>query len=129
MNATRWLHRCEWPNIEPAEKKEEIMITEITRGELQQKLEHPKKSVILETLGPEEYDWAHIPGALNLPPNEVRNLASDLVPRKELEVIVYGAGPASDVSEKVAEEMTAMGYTEIRYYAGGKSDFASRQPK
>ena len=46
------------------------MVTEITREELQQKLEHPKKSVVLE-----EYRRAHIPGALNMPP-EVRALAS-----------------------------------------------------
>ena len=98
------------------------MVTEIGREELQQKLEHPKRSVVLEALPPEHYRHAHIPGALNLPPDQVRALASELVPRKDLEVIVYCAGPACHASEKVAEELTAMGYTEVRHYAGGKSD-------
>jgi len=44
------------------------MVTEITREELQQKLEHPKKSVVLEALAPKDYRRAHIPGALNMPP-------------------------------------------------------------
>ena len=99
------------------------MISEITRGELQQKLEHPKKSVVLEALPPEEYRRAHIPGALNLPADQVRALASKLIPRKDLELIVYCAGRTCHASEKVAEELSTMGYTEVRQYPGGKSDW------
>jgi len=99
------------------------MVTEIKREELQQKLEHPKNSVVLEALSPAEYRRAHLPGALNLPPGQVRTLASELVPRKDLEVIVYCAGPTCHASKKVAEELTAMGYTDVRHYAGGKSDW------
>jgi len=101
------------------------MVTDITRGELQQKLEHPKGSVLLEALPPENYRHAHIPGALNTPPDQVRTLASELVPRKDkdMEVIVYCAGPTCHASEQVAEELTAMGYSEVRRYAGGKSDW------
>jgi rhodanese-related sulfurtransferase len=71
----------------------DFMVTEITREELQQKLDHPKGSVLLEALPPENYRHAHIPGALNTPPDQVRRLASELVPRKDMEVIVYCAGP------------------------------------
>ena len=67
------------------------MATDITRGELQQKLEHPNRH-------------AHVPGALNTPPDQVRTLASELVPRKDkdMEVIVYCAGPTCHASEQVA---------------------------
>lgn len=99
------------------------MITEITREELQEKLEHPKKSVVLEALAPHEYRRAHIPGALNLPPDKVQSLASELIPRKDLEVIVYCAGPTCHASEQVAEELTEVGFTDVRHYAGGKSDW------
>jgi rhodanese-related sulfurtransferase len=99
------------------------MVTEITREELQQKLEHPKKSVVLEALAPDEYRRAHIPGALNIPPDQVRALASELIPRKDLEVIVYCAGGTCHASEKVAEELTEIGYSDVRHYAGGKSDW------
>jgi rhodanese-related sulfurtransferase len=51
------------------------MVTEIKRNELQQKLEHPKKSLVLETLPPEQYRQGHIPGALNLSPDQVRTFA------------------------------------------------------
>jgi rhodanese-related sulfurtransferase len=99
------------------------MITEITRDELQQKLEHPRNSVVLDALPPDEYRRAHIPGALNLPPDQVHALASELVPRKELEVIVYCDGPTCRASKKVAEELTTMGYIEVRHYVGGKNDW------
>jgi rhodanese-related sulfurtransferase len=85
------------------------MVTEIKRNELQQKLEHPKKSLVLETLPPEQYRQGHIPGALNLSPDQVQTFASELVPKKDLEVIVYCAGPRCHASGKVAEELTAMG--------------------
>ena len=49
------------------------MVTEITRDELKEKLNHPKKSVVLEILAPEEYRRAHLPGALNMPPDQVRH--------------------------------------------------------
>jgi rhodanese-related sulfurtransferase len=99
------------------------MVTKISREELLQKLEHPKNSVLLEALPPGEYRQAHIPGALNMPPDQVRDLASELIPRKDLEVIVYCADPTSHASERTAEQLTAMGYTDIRYYVGGKSDW------
>ena len=89
------------------------MVTDITRGELQQKLEHPKGSVLLEALPPENYRHAHIPGALNTPPDQVRTLASEFVPRKDMEVIVYCAGRKCHASEQVAAELTAMGYSEV----------------
>jgi hypothetical protein len=49
------------------------MIAEITREELKQKLDHPRKVVLLETLAAEDYRRSHLPGALNLPPDEVRH--------------------------------------------------------
>lgn len=99
------------------------MVTTITREELQQKLEHPRKTLVLETLSPKEYRRAHIRGALNLPPDQVQTLASELIPRKDLEVIVYDTGPGCDASERVAEELTSMGYADVRRYEGGKTDW------
>ncbi len=99
------------------------MLPEISREELKEKLDHPKKVVLLETLTPEEYRQAHLPGALNLPPEEVDKLASELVPRKDLEVIVYCAGPGCRTSERVVQQLVAMGYPNVRHYSGGKRDW------
>lgn len=99
------------------------MIREITREELKEKLSHPKKSVLLEALAPEDYRQAHLPGALNMPPNQVGRLASELIPNKDFEVIVYCAGLTCHASDQVAHELLALGYTNVRHYSGGKCDW------
>ena len=99
------------------------MVTEIDRDELKQRLDHPKKFILLETLTPESYRRAHLPGAINLPPEQVRTLASELMPNRDFEVIVYCAGPSSHTSDDVARELLEMGYSNVRRYVGGKQDW------
>ena len=99
------------------------MIIEISRDELKQKLEHPKQFVLLEALAPEAYRRAHLPSALNLPPDKVRSLASELIPTKDTEAIVYCAGPDCHASETAAKELFEMGYSRVRRYVGGKQDW------
>jgi rhodanese-related sulfurtransferase len=99
------------------------MITEISRDELKQRLDYPKKFVLLETLAPEAYRRAHLPGALNLPPEQLRTLAPELIPAKDVEAIVYCAGPECQASEKAARELAGMGYSKVRRYVGGKQDW------
>jgi rhodanese-related sulfurtransferase len=101
------------------------MVTEITREDLRQKLDHPKKSVLVEALPPEDYRQSHLPGALNMPPDQVRNLASELIPRNDMEVIVYCANPQCDASERVAQQLLTMGYSNVRLYRAGKQDWIS----
>jgi rhodanese-related sulfurtransferase len=99
------------------------MITEITSEELGQKIAHPQGSVLLEVLPPEEYRQSHFPGALNVPPAEVQKLAPELVPNKGTEIIVCCSDPACHESEMVAQQLAAMGYSHVRHYSGGKSDW------
>jgi rhodanese-related sulfurtransferase len=99
------------------------MVTEIDRQDLKQKMDHPKKLILLEALPPESYHRAHLPGAINLPPDRVRALATELMPNKDFEVIVYCAGPACHASEDVALELSEMGYANVRRYIGGKEDW------
>ena len=102
------------------------MDTEITRDELKQKLDHPKKFTLIEALPAEGYHHAHLPGAINLPPDQVRTLAPQLLPQKDTEVIVYCAGATCHSSEGVARELKEMGYSKVRRYAGGKQTGSMR---
>ena len=93
------------------------MDTEITRDELKQKLDHPKKFALIEALPAESYHHAHLPGAINLPPDQVRTLAPQLLPQKDTELIVYCAGATCHSSEGVAGELRETGYSNVRRYA------------
>ena len=99
------------------------MVTEIDRDELKQKLDHPRKFTLVEALPEEQFRSVHLPGAINIPAEQVRSLAPDLMPDKDVEVIVYCAGPTCLASRDAADELTAIGYSNVRHYVGGKHDW------
>jgi len=61
----------------------------ISRDELQQKIERKDNFLLVETLAPNYYNHAHLPGAINLPPDKVRELAPKLLPNPAAEIVVY----------------------------------------
>ena len=65
----------------------------ISREELTQKIDRGDKFFLVETLPAEAYHHAHLPGAINLPPDKVREMAPRLLPDKSGEIVVYCAKP------------------------------------
>jgi len=70
------------------------MIDTITREELKAKIDNGRDFTLVETLPAETYYHAHLPGAINLPPEQVSELASRLLPNKSAEIIVYCSKPS-----------------------------------
>ena len=99
------------------------MVTDIGRDELKQKLDHPRKIVLVDALPEEEFRKLHLPGAINVPAERVRRLAAEVIPNKDGEVIVSSAGPQCHASDTAANEFNAMGYSNVRRYIGGKQDW------
>jgi rhodanese-related sulfurtransferase len=50
-----------------------------------------KEATVVETLAPAEYRKAHIPGALNIPPDQIKELAPQLLPNLDAEIVTYCA--------------------------------------
>jgi len=65
----------------------------ISRDELKQKIDRKGKFLLVETLGKVAYDHEHLPGAINLPPDQVSSLAPTLLPDKNAEIVVYCGSP------------------------------------
>lgn len=65
----------------------------INRDELKQKIDRKDDFFLIETLPKAAYDHAHLPGAVNLPPDKVTGQAPDLLPDKNAEIVVYCASP------------------------------------
>lgn len=95
----------------------------ISREALLARLEGKDPIVLVETLAARSYDHGHLPGAVNLPPDDVRRLASTLLPDREAEIVLYCASYTCDASTVVANELAAMGYTNLFDYHGGKADW------
>ena len=54
----------------------------ISTEDLKSKLDQ-KQVTLVETLGPARYREAHIPGALNIPPERINELAPQLLPNED----------------------------------------------
>jgi rhodanese-related sulfurtransferase len=64
------------------------MESTISTKDLKEKL-GKQNVIVVETLAPEGYREAHIRGALNIPPDKIKELAPQLLPRKDAEIVTY----------------------------------------
>ncbi|MGI8968111.1 MAG: rhodanese-like domain-containing protein [Chloroflexota bacterium] len=101
------------------------MTSSITRDELKAKLDRGDDLVIVEALPPIDYEDAHLPGALDLPHDQVDALAPRILPDKEREIVVYCSNTACKNSTIAANRLTALGYRNVRTYAEGKEDWVA----
>ena len=69
------------------------MVLTISRDELKKKINEGAKFTLVETLPETSYHHQHLPGALNLPPDKLLELAPKLLPDKNAEIVVYCASP------------------------------------
>ena len=65
------------------------MESTISTEDLKTKLDGRQNIIVVETLAPERYREAHIPGALNIPPERIKELAPQLLPKKDAEIVTY----------------------------------------
>lgn len=95
----------------------------ITRDELRTAIEAGDVTVV-ETLGTEHFEQGHLPGALHIHFEAVKVQAPRLLPDKHAAIVTYCSNTACRNSEIAANQLTAMGYSNVRKYAEGKDDWA-----
>ena len=69
-----------------------MSVPTLSRDELKRKPDHGDDFVLVETLPEFMYNQRHLPGAVNLPPNEVQQRAATVLPDKDAEIVVYCGG-------------------------------------
>jgi rhodanese-related sulfurtransferase len=75
--------------IENGIRKEIRMESTISTKDLKSKLDKKQGITVVETLAPERFREAHIPGALNITPERIKELAPQLLPNKDTEIVTY----------------------------------------
>ena len=63
----------------------------ISTRDLKAKLDRKESIKLVETLAPERYREAHLPGAVNIPPDKIKELARQVLPSKHAEIVTYCA--------------------------------------
>jgi rhodanese-related sulfurtransferase len=69
------------------------MVATISRDDLKLKIDRGDSFLLVETLPAAAYHHGHLPGAINLPPDQVTQIASTLLPDKTADIVVYCAKP------------------------------------
>ncbi|MEW5852049.1 MAG: rhodanese-like domain-containing protein [Myxococcota bacterium] len=64
----------------------------ISRDELSGKMVQRTPFTLVETLPPASFRQGHLPGAINLPPQNLAELAPIKLPDKEADIVVYCSG-------------------------------------
>jgi rhodanese-related sulfurtransferase len=96
----------------------------IDREELWQKIQRGDEFALVDALLPISFATSHLPGAISMPPGSVEMHAPRRIPDHGTEVVVYCSNVTCDTSVEVANHLVALGYRNVRHYAGGKSDWA-----
>jgi rhodanese-related sulfurtransferase len=99
------------------------MTQTITRDEIKTLLDNGAPITIVEALPEKYFKHSHLPGAINIPHNQVGALAPAMLPNKEALIVVYCANTACQNSAIAARELSAMGYSDVREYVEGKQDW------
>lgn len=98
-------------------------LDEIARERLWELIERGADFVLVDALPPISYAGAHLPGAVNIPPERVDALAGRRIPDRDTEVVVYCANPSCESSVEVAHRLVELGYRNVRHYSGGKEEW------
>jgi len=70
-----------------------MSVSTITREQLKQKMDRGDRFVLVDVLSPASYAKERLPGAVNLPYGKVAEMAAQLIPGRDDEVIVYCSSP------------------------------------
>ena len=89
---------------------------EISMDEAVAMMKNEKNYVILDVRTPEEYADGHIPGAINVPNENIENSEIKELPDKERLILVYCRSGRR--SKEAAKKLLNLGYTNIVEFGG-----------
>jgi rhodanese-related sulfurtransferase len=74
--------------------------------------------ILVDALGAPYFETVHLPGAINIPPHQVGNLAPAVLPDKSARVVVYANGSSSNATI-VLQQLARLGYRHLALYVDG----------
>jgi rhodanese-related sulfurtransferase len=77
---------------------------------------------LVDVLPPEHYDKVHLPGARNLPVDELGDRALEELDL-DRPVIVYCSGPDCGMSPKAGQLLDTLGFEEVYDFEGGLANW------
>lgn len=98
------------------ESKMENSYEQITPAEAKEIMDNENGYVILDVRTQEEYDEAHIDGAILIPDYEIADKAESVLKDKDQLLLVYCRSGRR--SKNAASELVSLGYTNVKEFGG-----------
>jgi rhodanese-related sulfurtransferase len=95
----------------------------ISREQIKAMLDSGEPITLVEALPRRYFDKHHLPGAINLPHDEVSSRAADLLPDKDALIVVYCASTECRNSAIARDALERLGYGNALEYVEGKQDW------
>jgi rhodanese-related sulfurtransferase len=99
----------------------------INREQLKEKLDNKEAMTIIEALPQRFFDAEHLPGAINIPHDEIQARASAMLPDKTAFIVVYCASTECRNSNIAANILEKLGYSNTFEYVEGKQHWLEAQ--
>lgn len=85
---------------------------------LHSKMTGEHSPIIINALAKDAFLDKHIPGSINIPTGNAE-IAKEIIPFMDAEIVVYCANSDCDASPKLAQKLEEMGYTHVSDFEEG----------
>lgn len=90
----------------------------VTAEDLERMRENDDEFTLVDVLGEDHYNEMHIPGAVNIPLDQIASEALDRF-EKDDRIVVYCANTDCGASPKAAEKLEKLGFTNVADFEAG----------
>ena len=95
---------------------ENIMYEQIGQEEAKKIIDSGEEYVLLDVREQNEFDEGHIPGAILIPHEKITDMAEDVIPEKDTQILVYcRSGRRSKIA---SADLVKLGYTNVKEFGG-----------
>ena len=102
----------------------EQKVRTISFDDLQKKIKAGEKFTLADARSREDYDKSHLPGAISVPAEDVRDNAGRL--DKNSEIITYCGSFQCPASTMAAKEFMGIGFKNVLDYKGGIQEWTEK---
>lgn len=95
----------------------------ITREQIKHRLDNHQPMKIVEALPQKYFDDGHLPGAINIPHDEIDDKADEVLSDMEEFIVIYCANTACQNALMATNTLLHMGYKNVYEYVEGKQDW------
>ena len=104
------------PMPEPTPTSTPVQYRKISAADAKARVDSGDEIIILDVRTQEEFDEAHIPGAILIPNETILDEQPELLPNLDAEILIYCR--SGNRSAQAANKLIAMGYTDVVDFGG-----------